>query len=220
MVNIISNGNIKEPVLITFPRSGTNWTRYCIEYFSEKPTPGKKRIYKQDKGTSVIYRTHDIKNINPVCIKNGKNKPKNFFKSINESNFSKIILIIRNPLDNYVSFNKNYDKLKNFFNNISVYDNFDGEKIIKYYEDITSDDFNHMLEIIKFIGIDYESKIKNFIEKLQYHKEESIKMYNNNWDNRTRGNRKILSTNEKKIILNIIKKEYTYITKKYLYRYI
>src|SRR5262245_8663748 len=46
------------PVLVSFPKSGSNWVRYCIEHFSGRPTPGSKRQLLVSEGELVIDRTH------------------------------------------------------------------------------------------------------------------------------------------------------------------
>ena len=52
-------GKYELPVLVTYPRSGTNWIRYIIESLTDKPSPGKSR---KKKGSDYgIDRAHAIK---------------------------------------------------------------------------------------------------------------------------------------------------------------
>jgi len=222
MVNKIKAGKIKEPILAAYPRSGTNWTRYCVEYFSKKPTPGKLRLIKKDNKSSVIARTHDLQNVTYESRRliNGKEQVLQFLAKPDKANYSKLILLIRNPLDNYVSMNRNFKKMIYYFSNIDVYDKFLGDKILLHYEDIISDDFLYMKKILDFINIANDpNELQDFINNLDYHKSNSKKMYNNNWNKRTRGNSDILSEKEKNKIINEIKIKYPMITKKYLNRY-
>ena len=46
------NGNVNigfalyhRPLLVSYPRSGTNWIRYIIESITSKPTPGQTRLH-------------------------------------------------------------------------------------------------------------------------------------------------------------------------------
>ena len=34
---------VDKVLLVSFPKSGSNWVRYCIEHFSGGATPGSKR---------------------------------------------------------------------------------------------------------------------------------------------------------------------------------
>lgn len=219
--NKIKPGKINEPILAAYPRSGTNWTRYCIEYFSKKPTPGRKRIYSKNNESSVIARTHDLKNRTWEARRliNGKEKIVQFLLTPDQSNFSKLIFLIRNPLDNYVSMNKNFSKLHYYFTNIDIYNRFAGDKIFLYYEDIISNDFKYIEKILNFIGIGDLNEIDNFKKNLDYHQYVSKGMYNNNWNKRIRGNSNILSNEEKNDLIKKIKQTYPKITEKYLNRY-
>ena len=61
---ITGHGFYDKPLLVSYPRSGTNWIRYIIESLSGKPTPGQERVhtgtdYVMDtahKGYPVIHR--------------------------------------------------------------------------------------------------------------------------------------------------------------------
>jgi hypothetical protein len=46
-------------LLISFPKSGSNWVRYCVEHFSGRRTPGKARkSVLVSEGPTVFDRMH------------------------------------------------------------------------------------------------------------------------------------------------------------------
>jgi hypothetical protein len=45
-------------LLASFPKSGSNWVRYCIEHFSGMRTPGSERRLLVGDGPTIIDRTH------------------------------------------------------------------------------------------------------------------------------------------------------------------
>lgn len=209
---------MKKPdaIIISSPRSGLNWVRYCIEWFSKCPTPGIRRPVSRELLSSkdfIICRTHN-------ALSKRKLRLRAVFNSLydNDDNpvFKKAILLIRNYKELYArkmlledgikkkiidAHTANSDIILSFSdktmmgyaNNIEAYDKFPGRKIYIYYEDLVSD-FSQMLKILDFIGINYDLSDFN----LEEHRLKSVKAYSTTYRDRLReGIREVaLTTND------------------------
>lgn len=215
---MIKIGNVNEPVLVSFPRSGTNWVRYCIEFFSRQRTPGNKRLV--EVGKPVISRIHDAKGIyfDKKDKKSGNYVIKPFLISPNQSNYKKMILLIRNPFDNYVSQNKNIGMFSYYFGNIEMFEEFDGEKLLIYFEDVVKEE-SEIYRILDFLDINYEDRKDKFHLNFGYHKLKSKGLYEKNHNKRKKGNRNELTDDEKNQVINFINKKHINLKEKYLKRY-
>jgi len=150
--------------IISYPRSANTFIRTCVEVITRKKTLDCNS--RDDKisdinltGTPILYKEHKIKS--------------------NLKNANKLILILRNYKDVYISniilrmYNKkisdvdfSYNKMMEFeynsffddyYNLIKFYDNFKNEKLLIYYEDLMENNI-----IIKNI-IDFILPRNNFI---------------------------------------------------------
>ncbi len=240
---------IPDTIIISSPRSGLNWVRYCIEWFSRCRTPGGRRPIPEElllSNSFIICRTH--------LAESKVRYLRSFLVGLNDSDgkprFKKVILILRNYKELYSREILSKDGIaKKFFDaqtlnsdiplsvckkimqryasNIKAYDKFPGEKIHIYYEDLITD-FSHMLKILDFIGIDYD--LSDF--DLEEHRLKSIRAYSLNRDNIkaqthtandlfnfTFHSDKRLGDKHKKTLDFIFQKKLSILYEKYLIRY-
>ncbi|MEM9540264.1 MAG: hypothetical protein AAGA60_12285 [Cyanobacteria bacterium P01_E01_bin.42] len=175
--------NPKKGIIVSYPRSGLNWVRYCIEYFSGLRTPGPKKIH--EKGKLALYRTHDVKRFGPkgscfCAFYDPKGKPLH----------NKVLLLLRDyheaylrqsnhktrpmPTAEEIRQGKRVFKFRNYFENLRAYDKFSGKKTIVYYRDLI-EDFSEITKILDFFGFTYD--LTDF--DLEYHRQKSIQIYDN-----------------------------------------
>ena len=148
-------------ILVSHPRSGLNWIRYCIEYFSGSPTPGRTKIVED--GSPAVYRTHDVRKAKgpetcdcrfyeearyPRVVREILWRTPYRFTPI----FSRMVLILRDYHDNAVRENW---RLSRYIENILAFERFEGDKLVLYYEDI-KDDFSQIEHLLDFIGIPHD----------------------------------------------------------------
>lgn len=168
-------------VIISFPRSGLNWTRYCIELFSGKRTPGGTKIHRT--GEYAVYRTHDV-----GCTREISSMFCPYFHpQTKEVLHNKVLMIIRNYKECFhrhhpFIMNKPIGKYDVFFNNLKAFDEFPADteydrvggkkKLLVYYEDLVKD-FGEMEKILKLFQIDYD--LSNF--DLEEHRQKSLNIY-------------------------------------------
>lgn len=197
--------------LISFPRSGNSWLRYCIEHILKIPTIDINPDFK-NRSISECYECKEK-------IR-GKNKIIKSHKFIATEN-DKLIFILRNYKDCIESHKQRsasgpVDKFLNeYFSLLKQYDDFSGDKTIIYYEDII--DENKLPDIMKNLSqfLESDCDIDDFVKNYEKHKQES----KNGYQTKFAGHR------NKNITVNInistkLKNKHKKLIEKYMEKYI
>ncbi|MFO7678643.1 MAG: sulfotransferase domain-containing protein [Chloroflexota bacterium] len=159
------------PLLASYSRSGTNWIRYTLEYISQRPTPGQVRLYYGSN--YVIDRAHQAY---PVMDK-----------------YQNVVLIIRNYREcllrnleevwqsnpNTVAFLENIEVFQQpgwYIKNIEAFDQFQGSKMLLYYEDLMTESDSSIRKLAGFIGLD-KDRTEDYIANIETRKAESVEAY-------------------------------------------
>lgn len=172
--------NPKKGIIVSFPRNGLNWVRYCIEYFSGLQTPGKTKIHQE--GKFAVYRTHDVNHSDYrnscFCA---------FYDLEGKPIHKKVLLLIRDYRESYIRVAKRRQgnaptaseirkgkifNFRNYFENLKAYDKFSGKKMIGYYDNLVKN-FSEMTRILDFFNFSYD--LTDF--DLEYHRQKSILLY-------------------------------------------
>lgn len=196
--------------LISFPRSGNSWLRYCIEHVLKIPTIDINPDFK-NKSISECYD----------CGKKiqGKYKITKSHKFVATEN-DKVIFILRDFKDCIESHKQRsasgtVDKFLNeYFSLLKQYDDFCGDKTIIYYEDII--DKNKLPNIMESLSqfLESDCEIDDFVKNYEKHKQESKNGYQTKFAGHRNKNIKVnISLSEK------INKKYKNLIKKYLTSY-
>ena len=184
-------------ILLSYPRSGNTWVRYCIEYITGKPTNGAC-------GSSIANSIpHHIK---PICCLTGmgincdQDPIAHKFHKINfpvDENDVGLIVVVRNYKESVIR-HKCYDnrsgsfgidnwKLKfkdavlgesdkvDYVKILLTYDKWKGRKILIYYEDIISNPASEIGRLAKFFGVDFDAD--KFMKDIDLHREKSVSVY-------------------------------------------
>ncbi len=219
-------------LLLSYPRSGSNWLRYCVEFLTKEPTVGPEHLstkLNQPYGTRckigvdltldyIIFRAHET---NPDTYK----KP--------------LILLLRNykeciPRHNLLCQNSREEKVINVFIQgctkytklLKWYSNYKHKKTIIYYEDLISNPGLELEKLLKFLDRP-TTHLSSFIKNYEDHKSKSVKQYSDYVQkSQTRGNKEQLiyhSKNYSKEALvkidNVIQKDIPKVFQQYLKRY-
>jgi len=217
--------------LLSYPRSGSNWLKYCIEALTN----------------FEVSTLIDCKKITEDIILKDHGHVSNFWN--NYSEFDTIILIVRNYkecITRHIDIT-NYDELKKEFQNktpiqsgiddtdfimlLDLYDKSKGPKILIYYEDFILNPKKELEKILKFLlnlNAHIKISLNDFLINFNSHKEKSIQYYRNNFSaSITRGDKDKLFYHSKKINIedrkkldNFLQHEYPDLFKKYLQRYL
>ena len=146
-----------KPIIVSHPRSGLNWVRYCIEHATGRPTPGRTQLVEDSD--PVIYRTHDVRHaLGPEtgdCIfyeEMGLPLPIRWMRTMlgrpMRLIFSTMVLLLRDYHENAVRRNWRPSR---YAANVRAYDTFPGRKHVVYYEDLVQG-MGAMNELLSFIG--------------------------------------------------------------------
>ena len=177
--------------VLSYPRSGVTWFRYCVEELTERPTLGASKA------------DHPICSRNGVDLNVDPNKNYVLFKRHwwNGEEFEKddvLFLIIRNPVEilsrHYISDDHDIDKIlnhdaKEYVKNIEKFENFEGAKYQFYYEDLIEDEpLRKILQDVKQFLPFKKGKIDKFMKKIEYHRKQSLDSYPKS---HTKGKKKI-----------------------------
>ena len=182
--------NFNHNALWSFPRSGSHWVRFIVEYLSESPTHG----YITNKRDVPIYLNTFPNEENPLAHVNPSN-PFVIYKShsaYTTTSASAIILLIRNYRTHLVylgSYKDHRDIVPStywiyeaiaYLELIATYDRFDGNKIVIYYEDLLACPEREISRIRCFFDGSYEH-YKTFMNNYDYYAELSKQGKNRNW---------------------------------------
>lgn len=142
--------------ILSAPRSGLNWVRYCVEYYCKLETPGRHKLIEQDTPPKIAFtRTHDPYRYRLRSLFGLKYRIAWTPVTRKQTLDAKVVLLIRNPIELFVRMaGKDYAKMKPLFNCIEFFDKLDhSNKAVFYYEDFT-DRAESMFELIKFLDFD------------------------------------------------------------------
>lgn len=160
--------------LLSYPRSGNHLVRFFIELLSEEPTLGcignteDTEIYLNEFPEEIPFNikpTHDINNDSSIYNNNLYVK---YHKCPDEIP-TELIFILRNPIEALISHNKynyNEEEYNHYFNLINYYNNFNGKKIIFFYENIIKNNVQFIIDIYNFIDLKNESKKEYVISNI------------------------------------------------------
>lgn len=190
-------------LLVSFPKSGSNWIRYCIEHFSGMRTPGSRRHPIYETGPTIIDRTHFLDKRHRRALAPNRRDPaegdgpgrdlawyqrwpkkfKNELRIRNIVRNRRLILVIRSHYESFARTGlRRPEGMIGYLGNIKVFDACRQDKLLVYYEDLVKD-FREITRILDFIGIEYD--LDSF--DLDYHRQKSFETYNKNpGDTKTR----------------------------------
>jgi len=217
-----------DTILLSYPRCGNTWVRYCIGLISGRRTIS---AYHNE------YNHLDNGNTKPILIK-CHNYTRDFECLYPRSSCS-LILMIRDPKecimrqcakDDHTEselikiFEENLTGIQEinfppseFIYNIITYDQWAAPKLLIYYEDLITKPETIIVQICDFLKIE----IGDFLEHIEDHRSGGMKLYKDSkTDGRTvRFHSNVLSMQFKKNIDELIKNKFGDVFEKYLTRY-
>lgn len=134
-------------LVVSAPRSGLNWLRFCMEHYLGVKTPGKDVLIKADCGLEPVFRrTHNARK----GAKPDKTRP--LLAQTNPED--KVLILLRDPLESFVrAAEGSYKEFRGFIENIRYFTQCTArQKHAAYYEDMTASP-SAMLQTISFLGV-------------------------------------------------------------------
>lgn len=180
-------------LLCSFPKSGSNWVRYCIEHFSGRPTPGSERRLLVHKGEPIIDRTHFLdKSDRAVFLAHKLRRDKPPIEAPTASGLRgwlarwrrereiarlvagrRIVLLVRDPFDLFPRVRALApEAFRGYASNLAIFDRYRRDKLLVYYEDLISGTAE-IGRILRFLGIPHD--LASF--DLETHRRRSLELY-------------------------------------------
>lgn len=137
--------------VVSAPRSGMNWLRYCIEHFYGVRTPGKTSLISADDCPELAFqRSHDALNLTK------RQRHAGLWQRLDPNAMSehRVVLILRDPLETYARMAKRaLHRFKCYSGNIQFYAraNTDNKRVYYYNDLVSSPDV--MAELLEFMDI-------------------------------------------------------------------
>ena len=189
LIEYLRNYNDAHTILLSYPRSGNTWLRYCLEYLTHRPSFMRTMLdnirdqplawslgFEIDMNKPPIEKVHIRKQLT----------------SNNTHPDNKLILIIRNPKESITRNEHNlitleilqgkesvslYNRGSTYFDAITIYDEWDVDKrLLVYYEDLLTHPRETLTDILTFLG-EPLSELRIFIKKLKKHKKTCLALY-------------------------------------------
>tara|TARA_Y100000593_G_scaffold30983_1_gene61287 strand:+ start:609 stop:1262 length:654 start_codon:yes stop_codon:yes gene_type:complete len=166
--------------LISYPKSGSNFIRYCIEFLTHLPTCGPTKLYEITPSTPLILdRAHTIDE-----------------RVANLHSTANLCFLLRDykelyyrpdmprPWRNRVVFNsEGCQKLNNISSTLNsyfeLYERHQGKKKILYYEDILTDIEPIEDLVTNFYDCKLKEDIEEFKKRIDYHRCQSLSVLGN-----------------------------------------
>ena len=156
-------------LLVSFPKSGSNWVRYCIEHFSGRRTPGSERTLLVTDGETIIDRTHFLDKRHRALFaawrEGGTGRvPRSTpwaaaRKALARRRLTRerrILLILRSPYELFVRVGARDPRaLTGYASNIQMFERCRRAKLLVYYEDLVRD-LGQITRILDFLGVRHD----------------------------------------------------------------
>jgi len=187
--------------LVSYPRSGANWLRYCIEAIGGSPTHGVKPLNPltpldesvEEAARGLLDVTLGVDLDAPVLLQHSHRWEE-------PAPCAEILLIVRNhkecilrdyrggprskeqvratALENSLEILCNEDGIKDYAGLLQRYVEHTGPKHIVYFEDLKLKPRETLLEVMEFLSIE-NPKVDAFMEYYDRHNQVSVLIYNN-----------------------------------------
>ncbi len=189
MIEYLRMYNGPHTFLLSYPRSGNTWLRYCLEYLTHCPSFMRtmlKNMRDQPLAWSVGFEIDMAKPpIEKIHIRTQLN-------DANTHSDNKLILIIRNPKEAITRNEHNlitleilqgkesvslYNRAPNYFDNIAIYDEWDASKrLLVYYEDLLTKPRKTLIRILEFLD-EPTSGVHDFMKTYKKHQKKCLHAY-------------------------------------------
>lgn len=173
----------KRPVFIlSYPRSGTNWTRYIIQHIYPKNITEAGNMnfihhhYVEDLPGADLPLVFCLRDYRECVIRNTRE-------------YQSIPVIDNSPLTWEELIDIDHDKadpgdtMLNYMVNLGIYDAWPGNKFMVQYERMMFDPASCIAELAWFLG----AKPGEFLSNLEWHRKNSISEYDNRHGSYTKG---------------------------------
>jgi FkbM family methyltransferase len=178
-------------ILLSYPRSGSTWLRYCIEFLTKRLTIGYVNPgVSMENGLGKLVDIGVDCTKSPILYKRHGHTPNE--KSSWDMDHDKLILLVRNYKECMVrhlsgstsdldaslySQTQGYrDGSLDYIGCLQIYEEWRGTKIRLYYEDLIRDPEPQLVRVLQLLNVD-DTYLPELMKNLDFHKKQSVKIY-------------------------------------------
>ena len=180
--------------MLGYPRSGNNWVSYCLEELASIKTIGCSPDYScpcirtRHRDDLIVARSHGHRQHELDRIAAGSRGLilllRNYKECIVRHAASKTLDAAKQQMQDAAPVSDNTD----YIHLVGFYDEYDGAKLVIYYEDLISDPRTELERLLRFVGSFEDVKLDKFIANRKKHQARSIKNYRRLSHSATKGN--------------------------------
>lgn len=234
-----------EILCLSFPRSGTHWSLYCLSFLLEKNVivdrgMAEVRPFKGKLGTlnnGNIYAAHNAKDLWIQKDHNHKDVLVLVLRNYREAMLRDAAENVKDVVSRICSW-KAFNYLDNFpnacfiqarnslINNIRCYDKWDPDKrILIHLEDLIDDPRKELSKVLKFFDKEHRADIlENFLNNIDMHKDVCLGIYGSQGGSKSKGEDHLYHTKKAgeagaRKIDKVMRESFPYYFEKYLKRY-
>lgn len=218
--------------LLSYPRSGNTWLRYCIEVLTQRPT-----YYVRDFGMvadkPLSFLAGHALDVNKLPVLKIHERADLRLSGCDYTR-DKLIFIVRNPKEalirralatgSYYDSERFLQDMKLYFDNVQIFHEWpSARKLLIYYEDLMASPRTSLLKVLEFLDDSSES-LDIFFEHFEEHKNNALALYTHLGESMTRGEDVLyhsskLSEKEYVTLDQLIKDNNPFLCDRYLSRY-
>ena len=190
LMNKISSYQGRKTFLLSYPRSGNTWLRYCLEYLTGRPSFAHNYLQARMNQPLGWYAGFDIDcNRPPIEKVHSRSAMENSGTRFDDL----LIFIVRNPkealtrhqnkeitLQALAAQQNPTDKVGStyvYFDNLKLYDCWNPEnRLLIYYEDLMADPEQTLIVILQFLQEPID-QLDDFMKQYDEHKRKAISIY-------------------------------------------
>jgi len=170
----------RKTFLLSYPCSGNTWTRYCLEYLTQRPTFNAWLVDRRN--IPIGWQANFEVNLDKAPIlKAHRIETEKFDKDTDQ-----LILIVRNPKEAIRRAEYQLDKKEHlseekkgkiYFDNLATFDSWNSEnRILIYYEDLITNPESSLEKLLLFLD-ESPSKLPLFMQDYHKHQHNALEIY-------------------------------------------
>ena len=164
-------GLYHRPLLVSYPRSGTNWVRYIVECISGCPTPGEERLVSGDNYfLDRAHRAYPVMKLYKKVLLIVRDYRECILRHKQDvwSDYPDVVALLTDETHEHPP--------SWYIQNIQAFDAFKGEKVLIYYENLLKEPVEAITKLSAFLRLD-PARTRSFLEDIETEFQNSVDAY-------------------------------------------
>lgn len=160
--------------LLSYPRSGNTWMRYCLEFMSRRPSNGWGRVNLREEPLGSTFNLGVDLDARPIVQK------LHSAKTLRAGTYTRLVVILRDPL---YSIPRHTGKIEVDQRGVKTFDDmligiaeFEGDKLIVEYEEFIRRTVHVVDRVCRFLDVPLD-RLEEFEKTLKRHRIQCQMLY-------------------------------------------